>query len=181
MAISRRPEPRRIPSVSNIDGNASLGCRRRGATCRMALAAGDKVRLFDRVHDTDTTGRAKVPGNNGEAVEVRQVNDTGMQVCDANEGVAVYSRIHGSIEAPARLFRSHAAMVNVLQDVTPTEHPPRIRIARSSDRPDLAQKANTATQKIKILTEKMAIQPDGPPSEYNASHHTTPFSLHERG
>src|SRR5271166_2932015 len=138
MAISRRAEPRQIPSVSNIDGNALLGCRRRGATCRMALAAGDKVRLFDRVHDTGTTGRAKVPDNNGEVVEVRQVNDTGMRVRDAdNEGV-VGSRIRGSVEAPARLFRSHAAMVNVPQEITPTEPSPPptgIRIARSSDRP----------------------------------------------
>src|SRR5271166_3449570 len=155
MAISRRAEPRRIPDVSNIDGNASLGCRRRRATCRMAPAAGDTARLFDRVHDTGTTGRAKVPGNNGEIVEVRQVNDTGMRVPDAadNAGVVVCSRIRGSVEAPARLFRSHATMVNVPQDVIPTEHPPAgIRIARSSDHPDLAQKANTATQKIKTLT-----------------------------
>jgi len=121
----------------------------------MALAAGDKARLFDRVHDTGTTGRAKVPGDNGEVVEVLQVDDTGMRARNAdNEGV-VCSRIRGSVEAPARLFRSHAAMVNVPQDVTPTEHPPAgIRIARSSDRRDLAQKANTATQKITILTRE---------------------------
>jgi len=88
---------------------------------------GDKVRLFDRVHDTGTTGRAKVPGNNGEVVEVRQVDDTAMRVRDAeNEGVVVCSRsIHGSVEAPARLFRSHAAMVNVSQDVTPNRASPR--------------------------------------------------------
>jgi len=179
MAISRRAEPRQIPGVSNIDGTASLGCCRRGAACRMAPAAGSKVRRFDRVQDTGTTGRARVPGDNGEVVEVRQVDDTGMRVRDAdNDGVVVvYSRIHGSMEASARLSRSHAAMVNVSQDVTPTEHPPPagIRIARSSDCPDLAQKANTATQKIKVLTEKMAIQPDGPSSEYNASHHTPLF------
>jgi len=124
MAISRRAEPRQIPSVSNIDGNALLGCRRRGATCRMAPAAGDKVRPFDRGHDTDPTGRAKVPGDSGEVVEVRQVDDT-------------------------------AAMVNVSQDVTPTEHPPAgIRIARSSDRPDLTKKAGTATQKFTISTRE---------------------------
>ena len=122
----------------------------------MAPATGNKVRLFDRMHDTDTTGRAKVPGNNGEVVEVRQVDDTGMRVRDAdNDGVVVCSRIRGSVGASARLSRSHAAMVNVSQDVTPTEHPPaRIRIARSSNRPDLAQKANTATQKIMILTRE---------------------------
>src|SRR5208337_102899 len=55
----------------------------------------------------------------------------------------------------------------------PTEHPPAgIRIARSSNRPDLAQKAGTATQKIKVLTEKMAMQHDGPSSKYTASRHT---------
>ena len=90
----------------------------------MAPAAGDKVRRFDRVHDTGTTGRAKVPGDSGEVVEVRQVDDTGMQVRDAADEGVVCSRIRGSVEAPARLFRSHAAMVNVPQDVTPTEHPP---------------------------------------------------------
>src|SRR5208282_5347716 len=126
MAISRRAEPRQIPSVSNIDGNALLGCCRGGATCRMAPAAGDKVRLFDRVHDTDPTGRAKVPGNNGEVVEVRQVDDTGMRVRDAdNDGVVVCSRIRGSVETSARPSRSHAAMVNVSQDVTPNRASPR--------------------------------------------------------
>ena len=126
MAISRPAEPRQIPSVSNIDGNASLGCRRGGATCQMAPAAGDKVRRFDRVHDTGTTGRAKVPGNNGEVVEVRQVDDTAMRVRDAeNEGVVVCSRsIRRSIQASARLFRSHPAMVNVSQDVTPNRASP---------------------------------------------------------
>ena len=121
----------------------------------MAPAAGDTVRRFDRGHDTGTTGRAKVQGNNVEVVEVRQVDDKGMRVRDAdNAGVVACARsIRGSVEAAARLFRSHAAMVNVPQDVTPTEHPPAgIRIARSSDRPDLAKKAGTATQKITILT-----------------------------
>src|SRR5271165_6744013 len=98
MAMSRRAEPRRIPSVSNIDGNASLDCRRGGATCRMALAPGDKVRRLDRGHDTGTTGRAKVPGDNGEIVEVRQVEDTGMRVRDAAAEGVVCSRIRGSVE-----------------------------------------------------------------------------------
>src|SRR5271157_3625653 len=105
----------------------------------------------------DTFRRAKVPGNNGEIVEVRQVNDMGMRARDAdNEGVVVCSRsIRRSIQAPARLFRSHAAMVNVSQDVTPNRaSPAEIRIARSSDCPDLAQKANTATQKNTILTRE---------------------------
>src|SRR5271165_3978670 len=170
MAISRRAEPRQIPSVSNIDGNALLDCRRGGATCRMAPAAGDTVRRFDRGHDTGTTGRAKVPGDNGEVVEVPQVNDTGMRVRNAdNEDVGICSRIRGSVEASARLSRSHAAMVNVSQDVTPNRaSPAEIRIARNSDCPDLAQKADAATQKIKILTEKIAIQPDGPSSKYTA-------------
>jgi hypothetical protein len=184
MAMSWRAKPRQIPSVPNSDGNALPGCRRGGATCRMALAAGDKVRLFDRGHDTGTTGRAEVPGDNSEIVEVRQVNDTGMRARDAdNEGVVICSRsIRRSIQASARLFRSHAAMVNVSQDVTPNRaSPAEIRIARSSDCPDLAQKADTATPKIKVPTEKMAIQPDGPSSEYTASHHTPPLlSLHER-
>src|SRR5271157_1246205 len=65
----------------------------------------------------------------------------------------------------------------------PTEHPPAgIRIARSSDRPDLAQKTSTATQKIKILAEKMAIQPDGPSSKYTASRRTNlPFRYTKEG
>src|SRR5208283_3077507 len=66
-------------------------------------------------------------------------------------------------------------MVNVSQDVTPNRaSPARIRIARSSNRPDLAQKTDTATQKIKVLTEKIAIQPDGPLSKYTASRRTNP-------
>jgi len=137
------------------------------------------------MHDTDTTGRAKVPGNNGEVVKVRQVDDTGMRVRDAdNEGVVVCARIiRGSVGASARLSRSHAAMINVSQDVTPTRAPPPagIRIARSSNRADLAQKANIATQKITILTREDSDTTRRTVIKiYRLAPHAPPFSLHER-
>ena len=185
MVISRRAEPRQIPSVPNSDGAALLGCCRGSAICRMALAAGDKVRLFDRVHDTDPTGKAKVPGNNGEVVEVPQVNDTGTRVRDAadNEGIVVCSRsIRGSIEASARLFRSHAAMVNVSQDVTPNRASPR----RDPNRSKFGSSRFSTKSRHRNTKDQDSNRGDGDITRrtvikiYRVARHA-PLSLHERG
>ena len=97
---------------------------RSGATCKLALATGDQVRLFDRVHDADTPGRAKVLGNNGEVVEIREITDTGMRVRNAagDEGVVAWSKIRERPGEPVRLAYGYAATVNVSQGVTSTEH-----------------------------------------------------------
>ena len=97
---------------------------RSGATSRLALATGDQVRLFDRVHDAGTPGRAKVLGNNGEVVEIREITDTGMRVRNAagDEGVVAWSKLRERPGEPVRLAYGYAATVNVSQGITSTEH-----------------------------------------------------------
>ena len=97
---------------------------RSGATFRLALAIGDQVRLFDRVHDAGTPGRAKVLGNNGEVVEIRGIAGEGMRVRNAagDEGVVAWSKIRERPGEPVRLSYGYAATVNVSQGVTSTEH-----------------------------------------------------------
>jgi TrwC relaxase/AAA domain len=97
---------------------------RSGATNKLVLAAGDKVRLFDRVHDAETPGRAKVLGNNGEVVEVRRVSEKGMVVRNAagDEGLVAWAKLRERAGEPVRLSYGYAATVNVSQGVTSTEH-----------------------------------------------------------
>jgi hypothetical protein len=45
-----------------------------------ALAAGDRVRLFDRVHDGAQRDERAVLGSNGSVVEIRRLSQTGMVV-----------------------------------------------------------------------------------------------------
>ena len=51
-----------------------------GETYRLPLAVGDRVRLFDRVHDAKASGRKSVLGNNGDVVTIRELTDQGMIV-----------------------------------------------------------------------------------------------------
>ena len=51
-----------------------------GLTYTLPLAAGDCVRLFDRVHDATVPGRKSVLGNNGDVVTIRELTDQGMIV-----------------------------------------------------------------------------------------------------
>ena len=67
---------------------------RNGDTYRLALAVGDRVRLYDRVHDARVSGRKTVLANNGEVVEIRELTEEGMTVrSDAGiEGVVAWHR-----------------------------------------------------------------------------------------
>ena len=51
-----------------------------GETYKLPLAVGDRVRLFDRVHDATVPGRKSVLGNNGDVVTIRELTDQGMIV-----------------------------------------------------------------------------------------------------
>jgi hypothetical protein len=52
--------------------------RNSGATYQ--LAPGDRLRLFDRVHDAEAGGRAKVLASNGDVVTVLALTKKGMWV-----------------------------------------------------------------------------------------------------
>ena len=97
---------------------------RNGDTYRLALAVGDHVRLFDRVHDARVPGRKTVLANNGEVVEIRVLTDDGMIVRnDAGiEGLVAWRKIQARSDAPARLTYGYAMTVDTAQGSTATEH-----------------------------------------------------------
>ncbi len=90
----------------------------------MPLAVGDRVRLFDRVHDARVPGRKSVLANNGDVVEIRQLTDQGMIVRnDAGvEGLVAWRRIQARPDAPVRLTYGYAMTVDTAQNSTATEH-----------------------------------------------------------
>jgi hypothetical protein len=97
---------------------------RHGDTYRLALAIGDRVRLYDRVHDARVPGRKTVLANNGEVVEIRQLTDNGMIVRnDAGvEGLVAWRKIQAHKDAPVRLTYGYAMTVDTAQGSTATEH-----------------------------------------------------------
>ena len=97
---------------------------RNGETYKLPLAVGDRVRLFDRVHDARVPGRKSVLANNGEVVEIRQLADQGMIVRnDAGiEGLIAWRRIQARHRRPVRLTYGYAMTVDTAQGSTATEH-----------------------------------------------------------
>jgi AAA domain len=91
---------------------------------QLALAVGERVRLFDRVHDARVPGRASVLANNGEVVEVRGLTGTGMLVrTDAGaEGLVAWRKLRDQPGAPVRLTYGYALTVDTAQGSTATEH-----------------------------------------------------------
>jgi len=97
---------------------------RNGDTYRLPVAVGDRVRLYDRVHDARVRGRKTVLANNGEVVEIRELTDTGMIVRnDAGiEGLVAWRKIQAHQDAPLRLTYGYTMTVDTAQGSTATEH-----------------------------------------------------------
>ena len=97
---------------------------RNGETYRLPVAVGDRVRLFDRVHDARVPGRKTVLASNGEVVEIRALTEEGMIVRnDAGvEGLVAWRKIQGRPDAPVRLGYGYAMTVDTAQGSTATEH-----------------------------------------------------------
>ena len=97
---------------------------RSGDTYQLALAIGDRVRLFDRVHDARLPGRKSVLASNGEVVEIRELSDEGMLVRNAAgaEGLVAWRKIQARFGASVRLSYGYAMTVDTAQGSTATEH-----------------------------------------------------------
>jgi hypothetical protein len=95
-----------------------------GATYEFPLAIGDKVRLFDRVHDANAKGRDKVLAFNGSIVEVLDLSVKGMTVrnSEGDSGMVAWSKIQDKPDAPVRLTTGYATTLNLAQGITSTEH-----------------------------------------------------------
>ena len=116
-----RAELRRAGRLGR-DATALDATDRNGETYKLPLAVGDRVRLFDRVHDARVPGRKSVLANNGEVVEIRELTDRGMIVRnDAGiEGLVAWRRIQERPDAPVRLTYGYAMTVDTIQGSTAT-------------------------------------------------------------
>src|SRR5277367_537087 len=118
-----RAERRRAGELG-ADAKVLDATDRNGDTYRLALAVGDRVRLFDRVHDARVSGRKTVLANNGEVVEIRELTDNGMIVRNnaGIEGLVAWRKIQARANAPVRLTYGYAMTVDTAQGSTATEH-----------------------------------------------------------
>ena len=118
-----RAERRRAGEIGD-DAKVLDATDRNGDTYRLPLAVGDRVRLYDRVHDARVPGRKTVLANNGEVVEIRELTDEGMIVRnDAGvEGLVAWRKIQARRDAPVRLTYGYAMTVDTAQGSTATEH-----------------------------------------------------------
>jgi hypothetical protein len=118
-----RAERRRAGEIGD-DAKVLDATDRSGDSYRLPLAVGDRVRLFDRVHDARVPGRKTVLANNGEVVQIRALTEEGMIVRnDAGaEGMVMWCKLRARPDAPVRLSYGYAMTVDTAQGSTATEH-----------------------------------------------------------
>jgi hypothetical protein len=99
-----RAESRRAGRLGP-DATVLQATDRIGETYKLPLAVGDRVRLFDRVHDATVPGRKSVLGNNGDVVTTRELTDQGMIVHNhiGAEGLVAWRKIQARRGDPIRL------------------------------------------------------------------------------
>ena len=85
---------------------------------RMALAAGDKIRVFNRVW---VNGHF---ASNGDVLDVLDVSDQGMTARneDGREAFVPWDKLHGRFEATPRLAYGHALTIDASQGATSRIH-----------------------------------------------------------
>ncbi len=96
----------------------------RNETFDLSLAVGDRIRVFDRVHDATTRGRDRVLANNGSIVEVLGADAKGLTVRndEGMAGVIAWAKIRDKPDAPIRATLGYAMSTNLAQGITSTEH-----------------------------------------------------------
>ena len=97
---------------------------RQGAAFDLALGVGDRVRVFDRLHDADTPGRERVLASNGDVVTVLALSDQSMRVRNdkGDEGTVPWRKLQEHLGAPVRLTLGYARTVNAGQGSTVGEN-----------------------------------------------------------
>ena len=145
-----RAERRRASEIGD-DVKVLDATNRSGDTYRLPLAVGDRVRLYDRVHDARVPGRKTVLANNGEVVEIRALTEEGMIVRnDAGaEGLVAWRKIRARRDAPVRLTYGYATTVDTAQGSTATEH---IHVLPAGSHAIHGFKAYTATSRHERTT-----------------------------
>jgi ATP-dependent exoDNAse (exonuclease V) alpha subunit len=92
----------------------------RGERYQLPVAIGDKVRLFDRVHDAKSR---KVLASNGEVAEIRAVTRDGIVLRNSagTEGLVAWKKIQKK-DGPVRLSYGYAMTIDTAQGITEAEN-----------------------------------------------------------
>jgi hypothetical protein len=91
----------------------------RGEAAELALAVGDKVRLFERVHSAPR----EVLASNGDVLEVRELSEKGMRARNAagHEAFVAWDKLCDR-GGPVRLSYGYATTIDTAQGTTSDEH-----------------------------------------------------------
>jgi hypothetical protein len=122
----------------------------RGETYDLALAVGDKVRLFERVWDVSKANG--VLASNGDVVEVRGFpaeHHMAIRASDGRQGVIDLRKLRADKHAPVRLAHGYAVTIDAVQSTTSTEH---INAMPSGTRSVTGFKAYTAESRHRVVS-----------------------------
>ena len=122
----------------------------RGETYDLALAVGDRVRLFERVWDANKVNG--VLASNGDVAEVRGFpaeHHMAIRASDGREGVIDLRKLRADKHAPVRLAHGYAVTIDAVQSTTSTEH---INAMPSGTRSVTGFKAYTAESRHRVVS-----------------------------
>jgi hypothetical protein len=120
IGLAARDRLQRIGTLGPNQVTLPANDRNSGATYELALAPGDRLRLFDRVHDAEAGGRAKVLASNGDVVTVLALTERGMRVRtdQGQQGTVAWAKIRDGKDGPVRLAYGYAGTVDSKQGAT---------------------------------------------------------------
>ncbi len=107
------------PDLVRVDAQDQTGAR-----FEMAVAVGDRVRLFDRTRASFGDGKAGNIGSNGSVLEVRGADAEGVVLRNANgnEGRVKWSTLADRETGRIRLTYGDVLSIDAMQGATSTEH-----------------------------------------------------------
>ncbi len=95
-----------------------------GAAYHLTLAAGDRVRLFDRLNATFLDGGRGNIGNNGSVLEVREVTAEGivLRTAAGRDGAVSWESLADKKSGRTRLAPGDVLTIDAAQGITSSEH-----------------------------------------------------------
>lgn len=95
-----------------------------GAAYTLTLAAGDRVRLFDRLNAQFLDGGRGNIGNNGSVLEVRDVNADGivLRTAAGRDGLVTWKNLADKHSGRTRLAPGDVLTIDAAQGITSSEH-----------------------------------------------------------
>ena len=122
-----------------------------GVTYDLALARGDRIRLFARTYARFTDGRKGNIGNNGSVLDVTDIGGAGLTLRNAhgNEGLVKWDTLRDPITGRFRLSYGDVLSIDATQGLTSTEH---LNVMPAGTQAVLGFKAYVAESRHRVAT-----------------------------